>query len=276
VNRFQGLDPRMNMAILGGVIGFGLVTALFMFRPASSSSIDDPGGLASFPPPPFEPLGPDDLFDAYASLGAVTVGGSPGTLSVSRADDLVLPSGRVLASDAFLLDAPPFTISLPPGRHPVMLLHATGADFGPAIAAAMVRVAEGRVIRWEGAQVRDAPTGADPFVYGVDGGTGSFASVEAVARLTSMPPDAATALVDQLVDKYSSGRGYVQSASITIDQSSGLNIVTFASGFGDGGYASWFGFDASGQPAALLTSFDLIDDPSKPTGSTAPTGTRVP
>jgi hypothetical protein len=276
VTRFPGLDPRLNMAMVGGVLGVMLVAALFAFRPATGSSFDSPGANASIPPPPFEPLGPDGLYEAFTRLGSVTVVGLPGTLSVSRAEDLVLPSGRVAAADAFFLDNPPFTATLSAGRHPVMLLHTTGADFGPAVAAAMVRVDGDAVVRWEGAQVREAPSGADPFVYGVDGGTGSFASPEAVARLKSMPSDAANALVDQLIAKYSASAIYTQTASITLDPSSGLNIVTFTSGFGDGGYASWFGFDASGKAVALLTSFDLIDDRSKPTGSTSPAGSVVP
>jgi hypothetical protein len=272
VNRYQaGLDPRLSMTIVGGVLGVALVGFLFAMRGPSVPPFDYAGGAAaSYPPPPFEPLGPQGLFESYARLGAVTVNGSAGRLSISKAGDVVLPSGRVVAGDAFLLDDPPFTITLSPGIHPVLLLHVTGGDFGAGVAAAMVRLGEAPVARWEGAQIRDMPPGSDPFVYGVDGGTGSFTSPEAIARLRSMPSASANALFDRLVGEYSKGGEYVQTATMTVDGASGMNIVTFSSGFGDGAYASWFGFDAAGTPVALLTSFDLIDDPSRPTGSARP------
>jgi hypothetical protein len=265
------------MAIAGGLLGFVLVAVLFSFRPASGSSFDDPGDpVASFDPPPFEPLGPEGLYAGYERLAPVTVAGDPAMLSMSRVDDLVLPSGRILASDAFYLDTPPFTVTLPAGTHPVFLLIVNGPATGSTSAAAMVRVDGGVPIRWEGAQTADAQPGAEPFVHGVDSGTSSFASAEAIALLRSLPNDAQTALMDQLLDKYRNGGDLAVAQSITVDPASGTNIVTFLSGYGDGGYASWFGFDASGQAVALLTSFDLIDDPSKPTRSFAPQGSGPP
>jgi hypothetical protein len=254
------------------------VAVLFAVRPAGLSPAGgsplEPGyGVPSFAPSPFEPLGPEGLFEGYSTLGTVTIGGAPGTLSVSRADDLVLPSGRVLAADAFYLDTPGFTIELPAGRHRILLLHMSGSSVGSTIAAAMVRVGDRQPVRWEGARTATS-TGPEPFYYGVDSGTASFASTEAIERLRAMPADASSALVDQLVNAYSTGGDFKETASITVDPTSGANIVTFQSGYGDGGYPCWFGFDASGTAVALLTSFDLIDDPSIPTHSSAPGGSR--
>jgi hypothetical protein len=270
VNRYQGLDPRMSMAMAGGVMGIVLIAVLFTLRPVigpSGSNLTD--SQATFAPPPFEVLGPEGLFAAYEELGSVTVGGRAATLSVSRAEDLVLTSGRILASDAFFLDTPPFSVMLPAGRHHVLLLHVTDAG-GSSVAAAMVRAGGGRPVRWEGARTPAQSTSEEPFAYGVDSGTGSFASPEAVGRLRSLPEDVANALVDGLIAAYGSGPDYKQTAAMTVDPASGANVVTFTSGYGDGGYASWFGFDASGNAVALLTSFDLIDDPTKPMGSSAP------
>jgi hypothetical protein len=38
-----------------------------------------------------------------------------------------------------------------------------------------------------------------------------------------------------------------------------VNAVMFHSGWGDGFYASWFGYDANGDVAALVTDFATID-----------------
>lgn len=37
------------------------------------------------------------------------------------------------------------------------------------------------------------------------------------------------------------------------------NIIMFHSGWGDGVYASWFGYDAQGHVAVLVTDFQVID-----------------
>lgn len=37
------------------------------------------------------------------------------------------------------------------------------------------------------------------------------------------------------------------------------NIIMFTSGWGDGFYASWFGYDAQGHVAALVTDFTVVD-----------------
>ena len=263
VNRYQtGLDPRMAAAMAGGVLGIALVALLFMVRPhTSSASLGNPAyPIASYQPPPFEVMGPEGLAAAYQHLGRVTIGGRPGTLSVSRADDLVLPTGRVGAGDAFFVDAEPFTTMLPAGSHPVFLLNVLEAG-GQSVAAAMVRVEDKHPVRWEGASVRSHPKDV-PFAYPVDSGTGSFVSPEAIARFESLPPEIADSLIDRLLEGYASTPETTFTVSITLDPASGANLVTFTSGYGDGGYPSWFGFDASGNPVALLTSFDLIDESS--------------
>jgi Protein of unknown function (DUF4241) len=38
-----------------------------------------------------------------------------------------------------------------------------------------------------------------------------------------------------------------------------VNAAMFHSGWGDGFYSSWFGFDAEGKVAALLTDFNTIE-----------------
>jgi hypothetical protein len=263
------------MAIVGGVLGLVLVAMLFTFRPATSSTVQEPGyPTFSLAPLTFEPLGPDGLARAYENLGRVTIGGRSATLSLSRAEDLVLPTGRVGAGDGFFMDAEPFTVTLPPGHHPVLLLNAGDAS-GQSVAAAMVRTQGGNPVRWEGAHVAGDPS-ADPFAYGVDSGTGSFISPEAVARLKQLTADQASAVTDALLAEYKSDPATAQTAAVTIDPSTGANVVTFTSGYGDGGYASWFGFDADANAVALLTSFDLVDDPARPTRSIRPGATIQP
>jgi hypothetical protein len=261
--RLASLDPRAVMALVGGVLGLAVVTAVFALRgpsvyPGTGYPYDVPSSVG---PPPFEPLGPDGLSDAFDNLGRVTVAGRPATLSIARAEDLVLPSGRMIAADAYALDGVPLSVTLPSGRYQVVLLQVSG-EYGPSIAAAKVRFEDGAPARWE----------AGP-VYSVDSSTASFASPEAIAAFKALPRKQADAMTQRLLDEYDAAGGYALTAAMTVDPSSGANVVTFLSGLGDGAYRTWVGYDAAGTIVALLTSFDLVDDPARPIGghaSTAP------
>lgn len=50
-----------------------------------------------------------------------------------------------------------------------------------------------------------------------------------------------------------------RSVDITVDEASGVNVIGFRSGYGDGAYPSWFGLDASRRPLVLLTDFGILD-----------------
>ncbi len=44
-----------------------------------------------------------------------------------------------------------------------------------------------------------------------------------------------------------------------VDDSTHANVVAFASGFGDGAYPSYAGFDRDGRIVAVLTDFGILD-----------------
>ena len=45
-----------------------------------------------------------------------------------------------------------------------------------------------------------------------------------------------------------------------LDQTSGLNIVVFHCGLGDGGYATWIGRNAAGVPACFVVDLLVFSD----------------
>lgn len=237
-----------------------------------------PKGMASAgstsPEPSFQELmAVEDVYTAFGAGGNAISGGDPAVLSAMPAGDLVLPTGRVVASDVFFFTTEPFTRSLPAGRHPVFWLSsARDPDLGGDVAAAMIRVAPGDPISWEMAVTpgQDVTTlqPSEFFGYPVDSGTGAFASAEAVERLST--GDGGESYADRVSDGlYPSGGVYNQSVDVTVDQVSGLNVIGFVSGFGDGLYPSWFGLDVDGQPLVLLTDFGILEAPA-PTPSGAP------
>jgi hypothetical protein len=258
------------MAALGGVLGIVLITAIAIASPAAPGLA--PGrvpaspsatGASSVPSLPAE-MAIDDVYGRFSALGPVAAGGTAANLSVSRAGDLVLRTGRVVAADVFFFDNVPFTRWLPSGTHPVLVLHAAGSGIGDRIAAAMIRVAPGDPVRWEPALTPGQdPSAAGPgefFGYGVDSGIGCFASAEAVEYLSGAGASAGDAYSNRVqAAMFPSSTEIYSTADIPVGDGTGLNVVAFSSGWGDGGYPSYFGLDAAGKPLVLVTNFGILD-----------------
>jgi Protein of unknown function (DUF4241) len=215
---------------------------------------------AASPAPP--PIAPADLYAAFVTPSKGTSFGQAVSMTVEEAGHVVLPSGRLVASDAFIIDALPFTTIVPPGRHPVSVLRADFANDDRRVAAAMVRVATEEPVSWELALVE----GQDPsvlgpgefFGYGVDAGTGSFTSPEATARLKDLA--AYEPYSQALMAGMNPGGGvFPHTFTVEVDPGSGANVVAFSSGFGDGAYASHVGLDRQGRPVVVMTDFGVLD-----------------
>ena len=246
------------------VVGVGAVIALPRERgPAPGESPAAGGGLpadGSFPPS----LPIDEIYALIRDGGGSAASYHEGvTTTVAIAGDVVLPSGRLVASDGMILDAPPFTLTVEPGRYLVSLLVTDFPASGDhRVAAALVRVADGEPVDWQLAVVDGQdPTELGPdeiFGYGVDSGSGAFTSPEAAAILAD---EAAfqryhTAALDAL---YPDDQTIMDSTSLNVDPVTGANVVTFSSGFGDGVYATYAGLDAAGAPVVFLTDFAILD-----------------
>lgn len=95
------------------------------------------------------------------------------------------------------------------------------------------------------------------YSYGVDSGTGSFMDVDAAQILgplvweQSGERDKFEEFCDKAIvemEKHSFGKhGTASWANMRVSDSIEANVVAFSSGWGDGGYASFWGRDASGK-----------------------------
>jgi hypothetical protein len=219
-----------------------------------------PPAAASGAPPPY--AGAFDL--AFVPGWSAEVGGNTASFRVFEAGKLHLPSGRIIACDPFVnMDRPPFTVTVPPGEYPVRLALVEGGNDDRRVAFARLAISPGPVVRWEMALV----AGQDPtalkdgeiFGYPVDAGTGSFVDADTAAdawpKMTA-DEDIAQGWTTQ-GDKIGAGRG-TPTFLLDVDMGPG-NIIMFTSGWGDGFYASWFGYDAQGKVAALVTDFNIVD-----------------
>jgi hypothetical protein len=259
------VDERGRALLAGGGLGVVLLLVLVALGgggvpgvgggPTRGPGSEPVGSLPS-------PLPVADLYRLFSEPGIANSDGTPVRLSVSKVADLALPSGRVVAADAFMVgpDALPFTRTLAPGVHPVLLLRADFGDGTRSVAAAMVRAGSGDPVRWELALVpgQDAALlGPDQvFGYGTDSGTGSFTSAEAAASLTRARAEGFTKrLLDALG---TTAETYRDTADVAVE-GSGLNVVAFSSGWGDGAYPSWVGVSPDGTAVELLTSCEILE-----------------
>lgn len=178
--------------------------------------------------------------------------------------ELMLPSGRIVACDPFVsYDRPAFVQQVGKGRARVRfsfpMVH---GEQGGRVAFARVEFSPAKVARWEMAlipgQTLSTLKADEIFGYPVDAGTGCFADAEAFAALRQ-----AVAGKPELTEAWiSEGEEAAKPLGMPfyLNQPMGpANIIMFGSGWGDGFYASYFGFDAAGAVAALLTDFAVID-----------------
>jgi Protein of unknown function (DUF4241) len=198
------------------------------------------------------PLAPDfeDLLAAGSRPGCV--------VRIVRADDLRLPSGRLVAAEPpgnFPDGALRYALApaVPPGDYPVEIVLADYGSF-TEVAAARVVVRREPVRTWRLALPDgqdDSALGPDEVLgYAVDGGSGAFGSPEVFDALADEEAR------EDLIADQSFGRD--EPFQIYEDEATGTNLVMFASGGGDGRYPTWVGYTDGGEVACFLTDFGTL------------------
>ncbi len=187
------------------------------------------------------------------------------TFSIHNIGELVVTSGRLVACDPFL---PPndffyFPKSIKPGRYPVIAsvaklqLQQDKSQFDERIACVMLRISQKTAVTWED---------TDIYGYGVDSAIGSFMDMDAALVLKALYgaggyKEYHHRFYTQLGEfDYSPFNDYevVRWASIQVSDTTEANVIIFTSGYGDGHYPSYWGYDEQGKLACLVTDFILF------------------
>lgn len=183
---------------------------------------------------------------------------------------LIITTGQICAADPFvnLGDTKPFTQNVLAGSHAVQLAVVQGGFDDGRVAFARVAFSEEPIVVWKQALVEGQDALAlktdEAFGYPVDAGTGSFYDVAAGQAASKMRQTDENVWEKWQTDGEANGRDLKPSFFLMLPADPG-NIAMFASGWGDGFYSSWFGFDAQGKVAVLLTDFKVVAwDRAKP------------
>jgi hypothetical protein len=182
---------------------------------------------------------------------------------------LVLPTGRIVACDPLVFpETRPFRKRVPPGRYRVILSIAHipppkgRRTVDQRIACAMLCLGKRVPRRWQMAvQTGQRLRGLKPnefYGYPVDSGTGCFMDLKA-ARVLERRMDDDPDYFEHLIKASKPSYVYTrQWADFQLEADSGLNVVFFSSGFGDGTYPSYWGYDATGELTCLATDFRVL------------------
>ena len=206
--------------------------------------------------------GPEPHWAAALRPGPHTTGHEgPLTIAHREIGRVRLPTGRIVASDPLMdPDVQPFARKLEPGEYPVRLAVGRLANGEELLAAAWVAFSDAPVVTWLGATVKGS--GATPrlgraIAHIVDSSHSAFLSPEAAAVLEATAHHDA---IDELMRADPSG----DSAVVVWPEHPTLNAVVFRTD-SDGVYPSYWGDDAAGRPAVLLTDFGLLEPPGAAT-----------
>jgi hypothetical protein len=217
----------------------------------------------------------DWVMAAFAGA-PITSAGETHQFSVHRIGHLELPTGRLAASDPLVEYAPqPFDLRVAPGRYAVDLaVSEVGGD--QRVAFARVTFQDAPVHRWTMALVGEqdpATLGAtEMFGYGVDAGTGCFMSPEA-GELLDQRMRVEEKYFEQIIAEMETTYRHTWSWLVfQPEPTRNPNIAAFSSGYGDGIYASYVGWDEAGAPVCVVTDFGVIDEDPAPATRPSATG----
>ena len=181
-------------------------------------------------------------------------------LSQQHIGDLLLPTGHLVACDPMLfgLKQEPFSRQFPRGKFPVLVSVATIAGF-EFVAYAAIRFSKSSPVRWDILTVgdEDATTLRDGeyFGYPVDTGTGCFVDYS-VSRVVKPRSRGWREISAKLTAEMENPEmNHLNGFNVQVGP---VNLIAFSSGYGDGIYGTFAGFDTHGNVCAVVTDFGVV------------------
>ena len=204
-----------------------------------------------------------------------------GTMAVDVLDigPVHFPTGTIFACDPMveLEDALPFLQTIPAGTYPVKICVVPSEQYGDRYACVKVEVSQEKPVRYElgmtGNEELDAALGDDDyFGFGVDAGMGCIADIQTQAafkaywaRRLEEDPDIDPyndLFCDLLEENAKAHPEYQGSCGDWLNwpvPDTDCSLPIFASGWGDGYYPVYFGYDAKGEVCAVYVRFIDIE-----------------
>lgn len=181
---------------------------------------------------------------------------------------LKAPTGKIYVGDplGINMEDEPFFQTVPPGNYDVRICTATFDYNDERIALAQLILSDAPPAEWKLAltekQNPNSLSEGEYYGYGVDGGTGCFFdgdSLKAVDDLlASESPEGDMGFELFVAEMEKNSVPTRDWANYKLDET-GRNIIMFSSGWGDGFYPTYIGYDASGAVTSFITDFLVLD-----------------
>ena len=193
------------------------------------------------------------------------------------------PTGRILACDPLieLEDRPPYIQAVPPGTYPVTICVMPSERYGDRYACVKVTVSDAKPVRYDLAMVGDEDLSeemgeGDYFGFVVDAGMGCI--TDAAAQEAFREYWAKRLEEDEDIDPYNDlfcdllEESYYENPRYQRDGGDWVNwtvpgtelsIPIFASGWGDGVYPCYIGYDSDGNVCGVYILFINIEGESE-------------
>ena len=182
------------------------------------------------------------------------------------AGKLTLPTGKIVACDPLLTnDMKPFFFEFEKGEFPVLVHKEKDSS---CIAYVEIIFGEEKVVRWEMATTADQNIsdlkGEEIFGYPVESGMGAFMDLETQDCLNHLETrlfhrkgaDFMGIYEEFFHEHFFDANGAIdQYCFVKPDEEKSGNIFAFETGYGEGFYASYIGFNQENKPQKLITEF---------------------
>jgi hypothetical protein len=173
---------------------------------------------------------------------------------------LNIVEGKIIACDPLLFyEDKPFDTNFPIGKYPVELAIAK-VNGDERVGFSRIKFSNSVPESWTIAvsEEQDISTlkPGDIFGYGIDSGTGAFMDISGgkeFLNFLSEEENNHTKIIDEIQKTYSHTRSWL------LWTKNGFDVAMFSSGWGDGLYASYIGFDKDKNICRLVTDFGLLE-----------------
>ena len=204
---------------------------------------------------------PSFLEDAFTSgFSSTDSDGDKYVFAPTSIGNLKVIDGKIIACDPLCMYIEdPFTADFPLGQFPVDLAIATINNDDQRTGFARIRFSDAKPVKWDYALTE----GQDPkdlskdefFGYGVDSGTGAFMDTSGFDEFEELYKDEElfSTIPDRLEQSYQDTRSWL------MWEGQNSNGALFSTGYGDGLYGSYIGYDAKGMICRLVTDFGLLE-----------------
>jgi hypothetical protein len=182
------------------------------------------------------------------------------TFYVHSMGDLKVTDGKIIACDPFMYNEEvPFEATFPIGAFPVQLAIAK-IKSDERVAMARINFNEAATpVTWEMAVMPEQDLAnlkkGEIYGYPVDAGTGAFMDAAAGKVFEEYCDNEDIDDVTEEMEKT-----YKNTWSWLLKEMDGHAVALFSSGWGDGFYASYIGYDADGKICRLVTDFVVMGE----------------